>query len=686
MNEISIFKNFNEVIENISIEDILELIKNGKFQKQIEELQNIKAEGNDKDYATKKKSLLAFTPSAKYSGGRKQEFLQEYSQLIILDIDKIETDLQPFKLRATKCKYTMACFVSPSGKGLKIIVKTDTNFTNHRNAFLRIQAYYEKVLQLKIDPSGKDVSRLCFFSYDADLYYNANAEIFKIDAPIVMKSDIDKLIEKIEGHRIDITGNYEDWVKIGFALENEFGENGKHYFHAISKFNPDYNAEFCNEQFSKCLKNKGSEGTTTLKTLFSIAKDYGIVINSSTLNFPKVEKAKPIENETEKVEKKAITTNKFTITEEYLKDRYDVRYNVISNKFEYKKMEDDNFVEMNENNMFIQLQKGNINISLNNLVALLKSDFVEGFHVFRDYFENLPVWDGKTDHIKILASYLITKDRERLDNHFKKWLVRTVRNAIDDFYFNKQAFVLVSLKQNSGKSTFCRFLCPPKLNDYIAESIATDKDSQIAITENILINLDELAQAGKNEINAFKSMFSKEKVKARLTYDKRPTVHARRASFMGSTDRWEFLTDENGSVRWLCFEIDSIDFDYITKVKIDLVWSQAYHLLTKTDFEYDLTTAEIKENDFVNKKFQVSSPERDLILKFVKPSDEKNGVFKTATDILEYIADRTKIILSSRVVGKELKFLGFERISSRKFTDLPVYGYFVEFIIKKDRK
>jgi len=262
----------------------------------------------------------------------------------------------------------------------------------------------------------------------------------------------------------------------------------------------------------------------------------------------------------------------------------------------------------------------------------------------------------------------------------KKWLVRAVKTAIDDNYFNKQAFVLVSIKQNSGKSTFCRFLCPPTLKDYIAESIATDKDSMIAITENFLINLDELSQADKAEINAFKSLFSKEKVKARLTYDKRPTVHSRRASFIGSTDRWEFLTDENGSVRWLCFEIDSINWDYMHQVDIDKVWAQAYHLLTKTGYEYDLTSEEINENDWINKRYQVSSPERDLLMKYFQLSDEDHGEFKTATDMLEYISARTMINLSAVKMGKELRFLGFERKSKRISETSSVYGYYVNIL------
>ena len=374
-----------------------------------------------------------------------------------------------------------------------------------------------------------------------------------------------------------------------------------------------------------------------------------------------------------------IITNKFVLTEEYLNQRYDIRYNTISNNFECKKKEAGEYEAINENNMFIELQKKNIRISINHLTALLKSDFVHKYNVFKSYFENLPEWDEKTDYIQQLVNYLKTSDRKRLDNHFKKWLVRTVRNSIDDYYFNKQCLILVSNKQNSGKSTFCRFLCPKPLRNYIVETIGTDKDSQIAITENFLINLDELSQAEKAEINAFKSMFSKDKVKARLAYDKRPTVHTRRASFIGSTDRWEFLTDENGSTRWLCFNIDKIDWDYKKEVDIDKVWAQAYYLYKKGDYEYDLTSEEIKENDHINKRYQKNSSERDLLLKFFAKSTKEEGNFMSATDLIEYISARSSIKLNPIQIGKELKFLGYKR-HPKKITGFVKYGYYVEII------
>ena len=667
MNEISIFKNFTKVVDNKDLETIADLIRNGKFKDKVAELQKLLSNNEDKEYTKQKKSLVAFTPSGKFKGGRTMDFLLEYNKIIILDIDKLNAEqLKEIKENAINCEYTNLCFVSPSGKGLKILVETDNSLVKHKEAFLKIQEYYENLLSIKIDPSGKDVTRLCFFSYDKDLYINQDSKTFKIPPSMETKQNVEKLIKQIENTRTDITSDYDTWLKIGFAIESEFGEAGRHYFHGVSKFSPDYNNETCNKQYDKCCKNTNSG--IRIGTLFHFAKLSGIAINYSS--------KKNTEKKYEYEEKK-ITTNKFTITEEYLNERYDVRYNIISNKFEYKNKEDSDFREMNENNMFIKLQKDNINISLNHLIALLKSDFVQEYNVFLDYFKNLPKWDEATDHIQNLANYLETKDRKRLDNHFAKWLVRTVRNAIDSNYFNKQCLVLVSTKQNSGKSTFCRFLCPTYLNDYIIESIGTDKDSQIAITENFLINLDELSQADKTEINAFKSMFSKDKVKARLTYDKRPTVHARRASFMGSTDRWEFLTDENGSVRWLCFEIERINWNYKKEVNIDMVWAQAYFLYKNGEYNYDLTVEEIKENDYINKRYQVSSPERDLMQKYFTKGTKEDSDFMTATDIIEYISKHTSIKINPIQIGKELKFLGYTRLP-KKINGVGIYGYLVK--------
>ena len=667
--KLSVFKNFNKVVAKKDLVTISEIIQNGRYKAQVEQLQVLLSEGKKKEYTEAKKQLPAFTPSASFAGGRKIEFLQEYSKLLILDIDKIDTEtLHKIKQQSIQCKYTHLCFVSPSGKGLKILIKINTGIAKHKESYEELKVFYENLLKVEIDKSGKDITRLCFFSYDKDLYFNPQSETFIIEPKMDTVQQIEHIITQIEQTRIDITGDYDTWLKIGFAIESEFGEAGRNYFHSVSKYNSDYLPETCNEQYNKCLKNTNSG--IAIATLFHYAKNAGLKLHKPT-KFTKIDKSNSNENEEHKP-----TSNKFIITEAYLNEKYEFRYNNVSNKFEYKEKDEVRYKELNENNLYIKLQKSNINISINNLVALLKSDFINEFNPFFEYFESLPKWDMQTDHIENLISHLKTKQKKRLSLHFKKWIVRAVKTAIDDSYFNKQAFVLVSNKQNSGKSTFCRFLCPPQLQDYIVENIGTDKDSLIAITENFLINLDELSTAEKSEINAFKSMFSKDKVKARLTYDKRASVHYRRASFVGSTDRWEFLTDENGSVRWLCFDIEQIDWHYTKNINIDNVYAQAYYLLKHTSFEYEITIDEIKENDLVNKKYQVSTPERDLLQKYFRPGTQGKGKFLSATEVFEVLTEYTNLKLSSVQIGKELKFLGYERFA-KKVQGYTKYGYFI---------
>lgn len=241
--------------------------------------------------------------------------------------------------------------------------------------------------------------------------------------------------------------------------------------------------------------------------------------------------------ELEEAETKKDTPNTiFHIAEDYLSSFYKFRYNKISLDIEYCKKSTHDWQSLNENSLYLEMQKKGIKISVNNLIAILKSDFVPHYNPIQEYFENLPKWDGKTDYISNLANYVFPLDRERFNHHFKKWCVRAVKCAIIDRYFNKQAFVLVHKAQNSGKSSFCRFLCPPELSQYLAEDISNDKDARILLCKNFLINLDELSSLAKKEINTLKSYFSKDQINERLPYDRKNSILPRISSFIGSTN------------------------------------------------------------------------------------------------------------------------------------------------------
>ena len=387
--------------------------------------------------------------------------------------------------------------------------------------------------------------------------------------------------------------------------------------------------------------------------------------------------------------KKPRNLSKLQIAGQYIKGKYEIRFNEVSCKVECRKKEStDNFTELNENNIYIELESNHYDISTAKLKALLHSDFIESYNPFVHYFNSLTVWyqDTDKDYIEALCAYIPTKDPERFKTQFRKMLVRCIACAIEDKVFNKHAFVLIHEKQNSGKSTFCRWLCPPFLKDYITENINTDKDSLIALANNFFINMDELATLSKYDLNTLKSIISKDKINVRLPYEARATVKPRRANFVGSTNKDEFLTDETGSVRWLCFELtEKINFDYSKDIDINDIWRQAYSLY-RDGFKYQLTTDELEENENANRQFTMISQEMELIPKlYRRATKEKHDLFLTASDILNEISKNNYTLKSNNnSVGKALKMLGFYKGSLYdNEAQMSVKGYYVFTIPQK---
>ena len=670
MPQVTFFKKFNEPVANKALFDSLNAIGSGAWSIQILKLRNFVRFNNIAEAERLKKSLPAFTPSGIFAGGRKLEYFKEYSGFIILDIDKLSTEkLIKTKQAVSKSPFCYACFVSPSGNGLKILVKVSSDKDNHKSAFLQLQSHFEKLLNVEIDKSGKDITRLCFVSYDPEIYINEKADVFPVKlqdfaAPIAAKN-IDKIYHDAiiftEKKESFTTGNRNNFI---FLLANNLNRHGISEIDALNFILRDYNY---NESEVKATVRSAYDNYSE----HSISKPFTEHGRSAV-----TDRSRSAVTELSRSETKPFNANKFILAQEYIKKHFEIRRNVVTQEYECKDLYKNEYESMNENNIFIKMQISGLNISINNLLALLKSDFIKEYNPFVEYFNNLPLWDTKTDYISYLASFVKTTDRLRFDTHFKKWMVRVVACALVDGIFNKQAFILVHDKQNSGKSTFCRFLCPPTLENYIAENLSIDKDSRILLCRNMLINLDELSTLSKVEINSLKSLFSKDKINERLPYDRRNSILPRRCSFIGSTNQVEFLNDETGSVRWLCFVIDEIDWDYSSKVNIDMVYAQAYYLF-KNGFQYDITATEVKENDEYNRQFLINTSEKELITKFLEPATkEAHKYFWTSTDILLYISNITenRIKLSNINIGKALKICGFERV---KDGAKRIYGYYV---------
>jgi hypothetical protein len=99
-------------------------------------------------------------------------------------------------------------------------------------------------------------------------------------SPNISQSDIETITQRIEASTVDIAPNYADWRDLGFALADALGENGRTYFHRLSRFYPGYTPSETDRQFDNCLKAHGHG--ITVKTLFHLAKQAGISVSAAS--------------------------------------------------------------------------------------------------------------------------------------------------------------------------------------------------------------------------------------------------------------------------------------------------------------------------------------------------------------------------------------------------------------------
>ena len=678
---VTIFKNFNEVVEHKTILTILEEIKTGKYKPGIIYLRKSLAENKTEAYNKAKKSLPAFTPSGKFVGGRKLEFLTEYSKFIILDIDKLSiADLQKSKSIAAQSEFTYACFISPSGNGLKILVKIDTPKTEHKEAFLLVQAHYEAILKLEIDKSGKDVTRLCFYSWDENLYLNENASVF---ANEVKQSHQAELAE------VPTTLNFKPETLNSEAIYNhcikftekkvQFVNGSRNVFVHQLACNLNRKGVTLNDALGYILTDFGydeKEVTQAVNSAYGNIHEFGKNEKFEQPNKPKKAANFSITDTTDEDDEDKPKPTQIDRLELFLSTRYVFRHNMVSGKLEFQYFGKKKWNVMNdfiENSMLRECLKGRIKTNLSSLRNLLYSDFCELFNPFEDYFFNLPTYDEKTDYITELANTITTTKQDLWQQCFKKWLVAMVGCVLDDKVINHTVIVF-SGKQGLGKTTWVEKLVPKPLKEYLFSGTINpnNKDTLVQLSECMLINLDELENLNRSEIGSLKEIITKTQIRMRKAYGHNNETMPRRASFAGSVNTAQFLNDSTGSRRFLCFELEGIKYQH--DVDINMAFSQALFLF-KSGFRFWFDQEEIKNITANNEQYQLHSPEEELLLTWFEPCPKEEAtLFLNASQIAAKLADRTKLNLNDGTInklGKALKKHNFTRLMRQ---GKPVYA------------
>ncbi|WP_291046785.1 VapE domain-containing protein [Empedobacter sp. UBA1574] len=677
----TLFQNFNEVINTVPIEQIVTEIKEGTYKSQILYLRKSLEQGKMEPYEKAKKSLLAFTPSATFKGGRKLDYLQYYNQIIVLDIDKVEKNkLAEIKQKATELSTTLVAFISPSNNGLKLFIKVSTNQDEHKNTYNMVKEFYEKELEIEIDKSGKDITRLCFYSYDPEIYFNPNAEIFHCHFELVEKSNSVSHPELVSGSHNTNKSNISNLNTPDLL-----------YDHCVrfTKQKMDYAEGNRNNFVHQLACNLNRKGISYAEALGFILSDYNYneieVMNAvksaynNTHEFGTDKEYKTPKTK-EKTNPKSSSTNEEEIDDDeekpaaierlemFLNKRYNFRYNIVTGKLEYKKVRNQYFkpiTDFVENSILREVLKAKVKCSIQGLRYLLMSDYVEQFDPFKEYFSTLPEINSEVDYITELANTITTTNQELWLECFKKWFVAMVACVTNEKVVN-QTVIVFSGKQGIGKTTWMEKLVPKPLKDYLFSGTINpnNKDTLIHLAECMLINLDELENLNKTEIGSLKEIITKSHIRMRKAYGHNNETLPRRASFAGSVNTAQFLNDTTGSRRFLCFEVEFIEYHH--NVNLDNCYNQALHLIDE-GFRYWFNNEEIKNINQNNEQYQIKSPEEELLLTWFEKADKETAnAFLNATQIATRLAFFSNININSGTVnqlGKALKKHGFMRIS-----------------------
>jgi hypothetical protein len=173
---ITYFKSLTSTTEPFykPIEHALDRIKNGASKELCE---RVRSTPGDKAARNKIKKLL---PAICFSGKftkRSSDSIFAHSGFICIDFDSFidEWSLIDYRDFLCKDKYSFAVFTSPSGDGLKVIVKIPKDISNHKNYFLSLEKYYNVP---EFDVTTKDISRICYESYDPEIFINNDSEVW----------------------------------------------------------------------------------------------------------------------------------------------------------------------------------------------------------------------------------------------------------------------------------------------------------------------------------------------------------------------------------------------------------------------------------------------------------------------------------------------------------------------------
>ena len=320
------------------------------------------------------------------------------------------------------------------------------------------------------------------------------------------------------------------------------------------------------------------------------------------------------------------------------------------------------------------LEKGSPKSEISEWVG---SEEVPEYNPVQAFLNGLPKWNGQ-NHIARLFSRLPGISSEQ-QNFLAIWLRSAVAHwlQMDMLHGNECVPTLIG-EQGCGKTVFVRRLLPQHLREYFLGhlNLSNKFDKDMALTNNLLVNLDELEAIRPSQQASLKQTLSVSKVNGRPIFGRTQEDRPRFASFVATTNNRHPLKDATGSRRYICIQIpDGQMIDNTGEIDYGQLYAQVVYELRELGAHYWFDIEEVVRIQQMNQEFMEQKDIAEIVeICFRKPMEGESAKAMSSSMLLNLIQKEypsIEITHSNKIrLGRTMKALGYESVDR---SNVPYY-------------
>ena len=641
--EVSVFRNFwDKEPRSSTLEAMVEAIRSDERTREL----TLGFRQHRLD-SLKNESMLFAVPCV-FVGGKAQKNVARLTGVSMVDFDHADQlTIENGKQKIIADPHTLLCYTTISGEGLRVLYRYELDkgfelkqqMQFYKKAFAVGNAYYERLTGAVADEKCKNVTRLTVVAHDEAVYYNPQAEVFTAEW---IGREWEQMLQPMKENRkrnrelarirtlyqntirpevesegaVYAPGTHNDYVmRVGYRL-NQFG------------FSQDAATEWAVAEFADYDK-----AASVIASCYEKTEEHGSRSGQK------------------RCYGKDTDSRGFASVEEieaFLTEHVKLRRNVITSRTEF--LDEVTWRPISD-------------------TRIIESDFVWEFHPFREYLDSLtptpsPNGEGR-DYIHELAETVRVKggdeEQELFYLYLKKWLVAMVAAWVDESVVNNVILVLIG-EQGSYKTTWFNYLLPPELKQYFytkTNSNRMTKDDLLTLAQYGLVCCEELDTMSPRDLNQLKAAVTMPSIDERAAYAHYHEHRKHIASFCGTGNNVQFLSDPTGNRRWLPFEIEQIRNPRDHPFNYEGIYAEAYRLY-RSGFQFWFDQNEIRRLSRHNEHYETPKQERELVdVFFRKPHELEGGEFMPVSRAMQIVGGNTVLTLSDVRLGRAFRDLGF---------------------------